>query len=523
MSSYRSTEAFLADSRATLRQIENTRRELEAHQRARQDFVNRMANVGSNRNYSPTGTGTYTSNRNGNSAYPSYVNSNNRYTERSGSRPDLYGEADYATQELHEIRQRLDNTSLRGQAYPPSAYEVYPSSTANGNTSTLNSGRLGDILANPGHYSSELISALSDLRRYGLVNDNDLVRNIYQNAGQRFNQEKWGILEQQNHAHIDDFQKFIQEVYQNGRATPAEIVKVLDAIVDDRELCKQLFAYASGELENCHDRRLLAFNDIQALAEVSRLKRSNLPNSAQALVKICLGSLRQARLKEFISQKLTQQGRSGGEALELEMALRKKLGEMLDLPFPVHNMVNESYAEIVFSEFLTEEGLAEAVSFVLDAENDPSVVVEDLLNYIDPYGNQEEPTLLSYLKNKYERTDEMDSIREPFENQLEVMGNRLEASQNGTNLNQTALEQEKKAIEEQLAQNVRSAAGSQIRVLRLKAETDQLQAKLVELNTKLQSIVPYTLDQYNADFKRINEEKEESERSFYKAIILSLL
>ena len=131
--------------------------------------------------------------------------------------------------------------------------------------------------------------------------------------------------------------------------------------------------------------------------------------------------------------------------------------------------------------------------------------------------------MLSYLKNKYERTDEMDSIREPFENQLEVMGNRLEASQNGTNLNQTALEQEKKAIEEQLAQNVRSAAGSQIRALRLKAETDQLQAKLVELNTKLQSIVPYTLDQYNADFKRINEEKEESERSFYKAIILSLL
>lgn len=32
------------------------------------------------------------------------------------------------------------------------------------------------------------------------------------------------------------------------------------------------------------------------------------------------------RLREFISQKLAQQGRNSAEALELEMILRKKLG-----------------------------------------------------------------------------------------------------------------------------------------------------------------------------------------------------
>ena len=546
-SAERSTEAFLAESRATLREIENTRRELEAHQQAREDFVNRMTNVRSNRYYPPADA--YTANGTSNNAYSSYVNSNNGYAEQGVSRTDSYEGEDHATQQLHDIRQRLGNTSLRGQVYPSSSYDVYPFSTANSNTSALNSGRVGDILANPGRYSSDLISALADLFHQGLMDHNDadttisvtlssssnissnsyprnfkdLVRNIYQSAGQRFNQEQWESLERQNNDHVDDFQKFIQEVYQNGRATPAEIVNVLDAVVDDQELRNQLFAYASGELENCHDRRLLAFNDIQALAEVSRLKKSDLPNSAQALVKICLGSLRQSRLKEFISQKLAQQGRSGNEALELEMALRKKLGEMLELPFPVHNMVYESFADTVFPEFLTEEGLAEAVSFVLNAENDPSVVVEDLLNYIDPYGNQEDPTLLSYLKNKYEKTDEMSSLREPFYNDLEIMGDRLTASQAGTSLDRTALEQEKAITERQLAQNALSAAGSPIRALRLKGETDQLQAKLVEINTKLQSIAPYTEDQYNADIKRINEEKEESERGFYKAIILSLL
>lgn len=84
-------------------------------------------------------------------------------------------------------------------------------------------------------------------------------------------QEQWQTLAQDNHA--EDFQKFIQDIYQRGKATPTDIVKVLDAITHDSKLRQFLFSYTAGELENCHDRRLLALNDIQALAEISRLKK----------------------------------------------------------------------------------------------------------------------------------------------------------------------------------------------------------------------------------------------------------
>lgn len=365
----------------------------------------------------------------------------------------------------------------------------------------------------------------------------NLVREIYQAARQTLShskQEQWQTLAQDNHA--EDFQKFIQDIYQRGKATPTDIVKVLDAITHDSKLRQFLFSYTAGELENCHDRRLLALNDIQALAEISRLKKTHTPQNEQALAKITVGLLRQMRLREFISQKLAQQGRNSAEALELEMILRKKLGGVLDLPFPVNEMENQAYAESVFYDFLTEESLSEAINVVLEAEDNSSTLAEDLLNQPDWLTGGEESIWLSYLKSKYEETETMNSVTQPFMQEYAYIKERREASQADTTQIRAELTNQKMALEREinLRQNDLDRARRRVQtnpqndayhraLMFVDREIHLKKEKLVEIDTQLQLLMPYDDAQYNSDLQRINEEMQAAKYNFYKAITLSLL
>ena len=374
----------------------------------------------------------------------------------------------------------------------------------------------------------------STLSSNSLVN---LVREIYQAARQAFNlsrQEQWQTFEQNNHA--EDFQKFIQELHHGGKATPTDIAKVLEAVTHDSELRQFLFSYTAGELENCHDRRLLALNDIQTLAEISRLKKTHTHQNEQALAKITVGLLRQMRLREFISEKLTQHGRNSAEALEFEMLLRKKLGGVLDLPFPVNEMENQSYAEISFYDFLTEESLSEAVNVVLEAENNSSTLAEDLLNQPDLLTGGEESIWLSYLKSKYEESETMNSITQLFMQEYASIEERREASQADTTQIRAELTNEKVAIEREITLRQNDLEQAQRRyqmnpqndtyhraLMFVHREIHLKNEKLAEIKTKLQLIMPYDDAQYDADLKRINEEMQAAKHNFYKAITLSLL
>lgn len=392
-----------------------------------------------------------------------------------------------------------------------------------------------DFRSTPSTYStSPTYSTYSTPSSNRLVN---LVKNIYQAARQIFNssrQEQWQTFAQDSHA--ENFQQFIQELYQNGSVAPTDIVKVLDAIANDSELRQFLFSYTAGELANCHDRRLLAWNDIQALAEISRLKKNQTPQNEQALIKITVGLLRQMRLREFISQKLRQQGRNDAEALELEMILRKKLGNILDLPFPVNEMVNEHYAEAVFYDFLTEESLSEAINAVLEAEDNPSTLAEDLLNLPDLLTGREESIWLSYLKSKYEETETMSSVIQPFMQEYAYIEERREASQTDTTQSRAELANEKIAIEREI--NLRQGDLDRVSqryqinpqndayhraFISVDKEVRVKKEKLAEINAKLASLTPYDDAQYDADLHRINEEMQAAKHHFYKAITLSLL
>lgn len=242
------------------------------------------------------------------------------------------------------------------------------------------------------------------------------------------------------------------------------------------------------------------------------------------------------RLREFISQKLAQQGRNSAEALELEMILRKKLGGVLDLPFPVNEMENQAYAESVFYDFLTEESLSEAINVVLEAEDNSSTLAEDLLNQPDWLTGGEESIWLSYLKSKYEETETMNSVTQPFMQEYAYIEERREASQADTTQIRAELTNQKMALEREinLRQNDLDRARRRVQtnpqndayhraLMFVDREIHLKKEKLVEIDTQLQLLMPYDDAQYNSDLQRINEEMQAAKYNFYKAITLSLL
>lgn len=371
-----------------------------------------------------------------------------------------------------------------------------------------------------------------------------VVEKIYQEAGRVFEptlREEWKQIEQ-TEINVAKFHAFLKKLHaggnegEEGKVDLSDVVEVLETIKDDSELRKLMFGYAAGELSDCHDRRLSAFNDMQAAAKISRLKNSSNPADERALLSMSLGLLRQERLKQFITQQLKQQGRSDTEALELEMRLHQKLGDVLGLPFPM-KMQNQLFAEIVFANFLNDEFINQVIDTVLiEAERDQSTLVDDLLIYRNQLSTGDDSTWLAYLKQKYGNTPEIEAIRTPLMQQFEAIGDRLTAAQNGPTPDQVNLESEKKRIVERLDSRKRELERAQARsqsnplndmyrrtVLVMQREVDQLKENLAEINKQLQLSEPYTQKQYDEDVMEIGKEKEAAEYNFYKAITLSLL
>ena len=130
-----------------------------------------------------------------------------------------------------------------------------------------------------------------------------------------------------------------------------------------------LFAAAFEAAQDCHDRVLLIFDNIRALAKASALQRMGA--SEKEILDLAKGMVKQALLDEAVPRVMTQQwmdnrrhgngvtdetgaianngrgtGPNMGEALEVQLALRHQLGHTLDLPFLVNQMLYESYAHL---------------------------------------------------------------------------------------------------------------------------------------------------------------------------------
>lgn len=199
-------------------------------------------------------------------------------------------------------------------------------------------------------------------------------------------------------------------------------------------------------------------------------------------------------------------------------------------------MENQAYAESVFYDFLTEESLSEAINVVLEAEDNSSTLAEDLLNQPDWLTGGEESIWLSYLKSKYEETETMNSVTQPFMQEYAYIKERREASQADTTQIRAELTNQKMALEREinLRQNDLDRARRRVQtnpqndayhraLMFVDREIHLKKEKLVEIDTQLQLLMPYDDAQYNSDLQRINEEMQAAKYNFYKAITLSLL
>lgn len=230
--------------------------------------------------------------------------------------------------------------------------------------------------------------------------------------------------------------KRLNEHQLKNRVIPSQVVDVIDEVIQYSDIRDVIFDAAQEADQNCHDRPLLIFNTIQALAYGNALQRGHDPERkiltlAQAMVKLTL-------LDEAVPKIMTQQwqegrrvgnnikdhtgqiannGRGTGpnttEALEVQLALREQLRIDLQLPFPVQGL----YTSINVTA-LNNSDLKFATNYVNKAMDDKNRLVDNLVR---------QPVWVTYLTPLFK--DEIDSIKKEYEWQMLVLDNKLKKAQ----------------------------------------------------------------------------------------------
>lgn len=213
---------------------------------------------------------------------------------------------------------------------------------------------------------------------------------------------------------------------------PQHVVEVIDEVISSTEV-RQWIVEATAEADqDCHDRVLLIFNTIQALARASVLQRNRARESA--ILALALGMVKQALLDEVVphvmekqwlekrdaSQPLGEDNRrrlsnaqgSGpniNEALEVQLALRDQLASTLSLPFPIQGTL---YTEIAN---LNESDRAFAVQYVEAWISDKDKLLNSLLA---------QRVWTHYLKQRF--AHEIAEITENYAQKMEMFEERVE-------------------------------------------------------------------------------------------------
>lgn len=205
------------------------------------------------------------------------------------------------------------------------------------------------------------------------------------------------------------------------RVTPAHVVDVIDEAAASKETRQCLFEATFEADRDCHDRVLLIFNTMQALARASQLQRDAAPH--EEMVKLAQGMLKQALLDEMVPKVMHKQwtenrragndvidpetghiannGRGTGpnlqEALEVQLALRERLAEALHLPFPVTGL----YTTAPITS-LSEQDINDVANAVKEAMANKANVIRGLV---------EQPVWRHYLATRY-----VDELNERLQN-----------------------------------------------------------------------------------------------------------
>ena len=169
---------------------------------------------------------------------------------------------------------------------------------------------------------------------------------------------------------FDQFQTLLERMAEDVLCKvvkPQQVVDIIDEVVQAPAIRPILFSAAFEAAQDCHDRVLLIFDNIRALAKASALQRTGA--SDKEILEFAIGMVKQALLDEAVPRIMNQQwkdnrrhgnheldgtgaiannGRGSGpnmrEALEVQLALRHQLGQTLNLPFLVDGMLFERCA-----------------------------------------------------------------------------------------------------------------------------------------------------------------------------------
>ena len=158
---------------------------------------------------------------------------------------------------------------------------------------------------------------------------------------------------------------------------PQAVAAVIDELLQqDPDSRASIFAASAEAEENCHDRPLTVFNDIQGLAEAGRLLRTQ---AGEGAILVLAGAMyRQELLDRVVEPLMRRQWREGRrtanaagdgpnveEALELRLGLRQQLGDKLGLPFAARGlytnraMTGLNASDLVFAQAEVERQFAD--------------------------------------------------------------------------------------------------------------------------------------------------------------------
>lgn len=212
----------------------------------------------------------------------------------------------------------------------------------------------------------------------------------------------------------------LEKVYDQGindifskQVFAQHVVRVLREMGCDAVLRRSALEIIGEEDADCEDRKLLTFNTIQSIVHSHVLQREAQTNKTDVTVKelqLSLGMFRQSLLDEAalrVMQKQWEENRRTSndegtgpnlqEALEVQLALRCALGEVLKLPFPVKGML---YGKVAG---LTSADIELAKTWVEQEGSDPKRQVRGLLA---------QPVWRKYLEDVFR--EKIDIVQQPF-------------------------------------------------------------------------------------------------------------
>ena len=150
---------------------------------------------------------------------------------------------------------------------------------------------------------------------------------------------------------------------------PSDVVEVIKGVIESNVARAQILEQSQSAAQNCEDRPLTIFNTVQSIARFSRLQHEQAP--VAELLGLAEGMLKTALLDEAtipVMRKQWEEGRRFGndnrenpgpnlsEALEVQLELRRALGDELGLPFVANSRYSEGMAQLNDSDkqFVTQ-------------------------------------------------------------------------------------------------------------------------------------------------------------------------